>query len=81
MRNFLILMFRTLQWKTISAYNVKCRYELPGVAGAAAGSCIKVALQLYKLPDGQYLLDFHNVSGDLLGFIEICKRVLSELRL
>ena len=58
-------------WKTISAYSLKCRYEDPGAlgehlgaeepaAGGVAGGVLsprvlKVALQLYKLPDGQVL--------------------------
>jgi 5'-AMP-activated protein kinase catalytic alpha subunit len=72
------------EWKTLSPYNLKCRYELsPSTSGAqaAASASIKIALQLYKLPDGQYLLDFQNHCGDLLGFIEICKRLMSELQL
>ena len=42
---------------------------------------VKVGLQLYKMHEDSYLLDIRKVDGEVLPFMDICSRLLSELRL
>lgn len=71
------------EWKTITPYLLKCRYEMPATPEGAAVAVVKLSLQVYKLPDpaGKYLLDMHNTSGDMLCFVEVCQSIMAELKL
>lgn len=55
-------LYRSLQnvgmeWKTIDAYHLRCRYKYPTV-----GLVVKFDLQLYKLENNSYLVDFKNAG-------------------
>jgi 5'-AMP-activated protein kinase catalytic alpha subunit len=69
------------EWKTITPYLLKCRHEMPATPEGAAAAVVKFSFQVYKLPDGKYLLDMHKTSGDVLCFVEICQIVMAELKL
>lgn len=46
-----------MEWRTIDTYHVRCRYKYPKV-----GLVVKFDLQLYKLENNSYLVDFKNAG-------------------
>jgi carbon catabolite-derepressing protein kinase len=46
-----------MEWRTLDPYHVRCRYKYPTV-----GLVVKFDLQLYKLENNSYLVDFKNAG-------------------
>lgn len=46
-----------MEWRTLDAYHLRCRYKYPTV-----GLVVKFDLQLYKLENNSYLVDFKNAG-------------------
>jgi len=42
---------------------------------------VVIMLTLYKVQQGIYLLDFHNMHGELFTFIGLCSSIINELKL
>lgn len=41
---------------------------------------VKIGLQLYKVQRGIYLLDLQKISGDAFSFMNLCARIITELK-
>lgn len=46
-----------MEWRTVDPYHLRCRYKYPTV-----GLVVKFDLQLYKLENNSYLVDFKNAG-------------------
>lgn len=71
-----------MEWRTMDAYHLRCRYQYPTV-----GLVVKFDLQLYKLENNSYLVDFKNagtqrtpedVTDPLKAFEENLEKKFSE---
>ena len=63
------------QWKRLDAYWVRCRW-----CPRADANFVKVGLQLYKVQQNIYLLDFQKIDGDAFSFMHLCARIISALK-
>lgn len=77
---FLAMKKLNMDWKlTESQYNAIGRYKHP------SGRIVLVALQLYKVDDRNYLLDFKSLpspgtsSFALFDFLTVCSKLITEL--
>ncbi|CEG50273.1 camk camkl ampk protein kinase [Plasmopara halstedii] len=83
------------EWKVVAPYRVKCRWQSPGDAstqqsGTAMSSNetklqqqmqqIKIGLQLYKVQQHIYLLDFQRLDGNAFTYMNLCARIITELK-
>ncbi|KDD76318.1 hypothetical protein H632_c270p0, partial [Helicosporidium sp. ATCC 50920] len=56
-------------------------HEGEGEGGAATlERLVKFEVQVYKVREGEYVLDFQRVSGDLFLYMDLCGKVLYSLR-
>lgn len=51
-----------MEWRTLDPYHLRCRYKYPTV-----GLVVKFDLQLYKLENNSYLVDFKNAGTQRVG--------------
>lgn len=64
-------------WKTIDTYHLKCRYK--------SDTVIKFDIQLYKVEDTCYLVDFKNtVNTDeriqpVYPFLDVCSQLIADI--
>lgn len=57
-----------LEWKIISPYHLRCRPKLPGQK-------LKIAVQLFKVRTGNYLIDFKKLEGETCSFMVLCAQL------
>lgn len=72
-----------MDWKAFDPYHLRCRYTYP------SGVKIKLDLQLYRLENQSYLVDFKSVpnldnqkatiSCSLYPFFDVCTKLITEL--
>jgi len=63
------------EWKTISQYSLRCR-------SLNRERLVGIAFQLYKISEGNFLLDLKKLQGELFLFFDVCcnlYRLLSHL--
>ena len=82
-----------LKWAMLSPYCVQARWrqsaatsdmELDGQEYEVTSTKDRVVtlnLQLYKVQQGIYLLDFQMVEGEVFMFITLCSRFINQLKL
>jgi 5'-AMP-activated protein kinase catalytic alpha subunit len=84
------------EWKVVAPYRVKCRWQAPATdptnqsGGAVMGpdeamlhqqmQRIKIGLQLYKVQQHIYLLDFQRLDGNAFTYMNLCARIITELK-
>ncbi|DAZ93149.1 TPA: hypothetical protein N0F65_006348 [Lagenidium giganteum] len=77
------------EWKVVAPYRVKCRWQAPAFAAASReiqgaqqfrASSIKIGLQLYKVQQHIYLLDFQKLDGNAFTYMNLCARIITELK-
>ena len=52
-----------------------------GLAGGpGAGGVVKIGLQLYKVQQNIYLLDFQKLEGNGFSFMNICALIVTQLK-
>ncbi|EQC38348.1 CAMK/CAMKL/AMPK protein kinase [Saprolegnia diclina VS20] len=68
------------EWKVLAPYRVKCRWHLANVPDANPMKQIKIGLQLYKVQQHIYLLDFQKLGGDAFTYMNLCARIITELK-
>ncbi|KUF90846.1 Katanin p80 WD40 repeat-containing subunit B1 [Phytophthora nicotianae] len=81
------------EWKVVAPYRVKCRWQSP--TGDPNGGAvmnpeeaklqqqmqrIKIGLQLYKVQQHIYLLDFQRLDGNAFTYMNLCARIITELK-
>lgn len=85
-----VLALYGITWKKAGPYNIKARMELPAPSGPTAPPLppgateprvLKFELQLYRMKEERYILDMQRLEGDLMSFMDVCGRLLAELRL
>ena len=62
---FLILLENNLEWKLLNEYHIHCRFKNETFP-------IKLSIQLFKLKNGKFLLDFKKLEGDTCIFFNLC---------
>lgn len=69
------------EWKVLAPYRVRCRWSPPGMDERPSPAFdVKIALQLYRVQRGIYLLDLQKASGDSFTFMNLCARIITELK-
>jgi 5'-AMP-activated protein kinase catalytic alpha subunit len=79
------------EWKVVAPYRIKCRWQAKGFSSGdamsgkmspqlLAQSQIKVGLQLYKVQQHIYLLDFQRLEGNAFIYMNLCARIITELK-
>eukprot|EP00644_Phytophthora_capsici_P009884 jgi/Phyca11/119653/e_gw1.39.449.1 len=84
------------EWKVVAPYRVKCRWQSPSGdpnnqnGGAVVNmeeaklqqqmQRIKIGLQLYKVQQHIYLLDFQRLDGNAFTYMNLCARIITELK-
>ncbi|ETV90989.1 CAMK/CAMKL/AMPK protein kinase, variant 1 [Aphanomyces invadans] len=78
------LLVLHFEWKVLAPYRVKCRWQPPLAFAPSTGPShakpIKIGLQLYKVQQHIYLLDFENLGGDAFTYMNLCARIITELK-
>ncbi|CAK4076612.1 unnamed protein product [Aphanomyces euteiches] len=67
------------EWKVIAPYRVKCRWQNQSPDESTLKN-IKIGLQLYKYQQHIYVLDFQKLSGDAFTYMNLCARIITELK-
>lgn len=62
------LLENNLEWKIISPYHLRCRPKMPDQK-------LKIAVQLFKVRTGNYLIDFKKLEGDTCSFMVMCAQL------
>ena len=71
------------EWKILAPYRVKCRWQKMMATDSDSSestSVSKIGLQLYKVQQHIYLLDFQKLDGDAFTFMNLCARIITELK-
>lgn len=78
------------EWKVVAPYRIKCRWQAKGFPTGSdssklnshlmAQSQIKIGLQLYKVQQHIYLLDFQRLEGNAFIYMNLCARIITELK-
>lgn len=78
------------EWKVVAPYRIKCRWLNKGLSTEMtdakmqqhfqAQSQIKIGLQLYKVQQHIYLLDFQRLEGNAFMYMNLCARIITELK-
>ncbi|KAG2786318.1 hypothetical protein JG687_00017303 [Phytophthora cactorum] len=83
------------EWKVVAPYRVKCRWQSPAgdpnnqngvvmnpeeVKLQQQMQRIKIGLQLYKVQQHIYLLDFQRLDGNAFTYMNLCARIITELK-
>ena len=63
------------EWKCLTPYQIRCRIAME------VGSTMKIGLQLYRVHENRYLLDFRKLEGDAFLFFDLCSQLVTELNL
>jgi 5'-AMP-activated protein kinase catalytic alpha subunit len=72
------LKLMDMKWKVLGNFFLKCKYN-DRTAGKTPN--VGMGLQLYKLPDGHYLLDVQHITGDTFQFIDACNSLIELLKI
>jgi 5'-AMP-activated protein kinase, catalytic alpha subunit len=64
-------------WKVVSPYRVKCRWQ---PSPQQPQEVVKIGLQLYKVQQHIYLLDFQRLDGNAFTYMNLCARIITELK-
>lgn len=80
------------EWKVLAPYRIKCRWR-PVQLSPGMPFCnvpkdrlsdntlkCKIGLQLYNVQPHIYLLDFQKLDGDAFTFMNLCARIITELK-
>ena len=62
-------------------YSLENNEEDCDVTAARRRRNLKIGLQLYKVHDGRYLLDFRLLNGDTFLFFDMCSELINDLEL
>jgi 5'-AMP-activated protein kinase catalytic alpha subunit len=83
------------QWKIRTPFGVRCRWgwsgggvprdegdgkRSPSPERPRGTPQLKLALQLYKVQQHIYLLDFQRISGQPFLFMELCSKIITNLQ-
>ncbi|RQM25980.1 hypothetical protein B5M09_000818 [Aphanomyces astaci] len=77
------LLVLHFEWKVLAPYRVKCRWQPappPPSCSTSVHKPVKIGLQLYKVQQHIYLLDFQNLGGDAFTYMNLCARIITELK-
>lgn len=74
-----VLRLINFEWKTVTPYQLRCRAV--GDHLDTDRQEVKMGIQLYKLNDGNYLLDLKRLEGDIFPFLEVAQEILTEFSL
>ncbi|RHY72345.1 hypothetical protein DYB38_007800, partial [Aphanomyces astaci] len=78
------LLVLHFEWKVLAPYRVKCRWQPasppPSSSSTSVHKPVKIGLQLYKVQQHIYLLDFQNLGGDAFTYMNLCARIITELK-
>eukprot|EP01100_Stratorugosa_tubuloviscum_P009881 TRINITY_DN4178_c0_g1_i2.p1 TRINITY_DN4178_c0_g1~~TRINITY_DN4178_c0_g1_i2.p1 ORF type:complete len:459 (+),score=197.97 TRINITY_DN4178_c0_g1_i2:175-1551(+) len=69
-----LLREKNFEWKTVTPFQFICRsknYE------ESRGTKVKFGIQIYRLKEGAFLVDFKKLEGDNLVFFTIANQILS----
>ncbi|KAK8797222.1 hypothetical protein WA158_004432 [Blastocystis sp. Blastoise] len=64
------------KWFSQNEYRLRCR----AVVAADSQQYTEIVLQLYKVQEHAYLLDFQNIHGNVCSFLHICGCIISQLQ-
>jgi 5'-AMP-activated protein kinase catalytic alpha subunit len=69
-------------WKVVAPYRVKCRWQPSGATmpNASMNHVVTIGLQLYKVQQHIYLLDFQKLDGNAFTYMNLCARIITELK-
>jgi len=62
-----VLKKMNIKWKIIAEYNLKCKYN------HHVEKDVSVGLQIFKLPEGGYLVDLFRLGGSVFHFHDTCQ--------
>jgi hypothetical protein len=69
----------------MSLYRLKARYPvgLKDKEGRAVdpAQVVKLGLQVYRTPRGQYVVDIQKLFGQTFTFLDFCSRIVTDLKL
>ena len=65
-----VLVDLDFEWKVINEYHIQCRPKAYQLANPQ-----KFTIQLFKVKNKNYLLDFKKLSGDTCAFFEACSQL------
>eukprot|EP01087_Luapelamoeba_hula_P017488 TRINITY_DN5518_c0_g1_i1.p1 TRINITY_DN5518_c0_g1~~TRINITY_DN5518_c0_g1_i1.p1 ORF type:complete len:488 (+),score=56.49 TRINITY_DN5518_c0_g1_i1:105-1568(+) len=72
------------EWKAINNVNVRCRvasaFACNASPSAAREKTLKIGIQLFKVKQGQYLLDCKRLEGETFCYFNRCALLLGQLR-
>ncbi|RLN37116.1 hypothetical protein BBJ28_00012275 [Nothophytophthora sp. Chile5] len=83
------------EWKVVAPYRVKCRWQPQDRESSSNNASmepesaklqeqqlqrIQVGLQLYKVQQHIYLLDFQRLDGNAFTYMNLCARIITELK-
>eukprot|EP01103_Thecamoeba_quadrilineata_P013486 TRINITY_DN3766_c0_g1_i1.p1 TRINITY_DN3766_c0_g1~~TRINITY_DN3766_c0_g1_i1.p1 ORF type:complete len:513 (+),score=82.04 TRINITY_DN3766_c0_g1_i1:190-1539(+) len=71
-----ILVKINFEWKIVPPYQIRCRNK----EQSSTRPLVRIAIQLYKLKDGTYLIDFKIIQGNVSPFFESAYRMLHEFQ-
>ncbi|WIA14302.1 hypothetical protein OEZ85_002836 [Tetradesmus obliquus] len=81
-----VLQSNQVSWKKLGPYNLNSSssHTLGGAAGDGAAAAVehilKFEAQMYKIRDDEYAIDVQRLEGELLLFMDVCGRLLGEIR-
>lgn len=61
-----ILLAHQMEWKVVTPYNLHCRT-------CAEEKRLKITVQLFKVTNGPYIVDFKRLEGETCPFMELCQ--------
>jgi len=61
-----ILLTLDMVWKYLNEYHIHCK---------PTDGSVKIAIQLFKVKNDKYLLDFKKLSGNTIPFFELCSKL------
>lgn len=92
---FRVLKILTCEWQKVSAFRIKVRwreYEQLSPTNPSnnsgddyctqvEGKPLTICLQLYRVQQTIYLLDFHKIQGHPYRYMELCSKIISYLQM
>jgi len=73
---YYVLKTMHMKWKVIGQFGLKCKYSHTKVPHKD----VILILQLYKLPEGGYLLDLSRTGGNIFSFYDTCQEFFDLYR-
>ncbi|KAL0488921.1 5'-AMP-activated protein kinase, catalytic alpha subunit [Acrasis kona] len=65
-----------IKWRVVGQYTIKCRYNNTKVPHKD----VAMIAQMYRLPEGGYILDLCRTSGNIFSFYDTCQDVFDLYR-